>query len=123
MNASATGNDLHTKEQLQRIAAALESAPAPERQLTKAEALELLAPSLKSARDRGHTIDSLVQQLAQQGMQVSARAVGRAIATAADKKSPRGRKPKSTPAAGQLPEDVQRRAQLEAAGQQRLDAQ
>jgi hypothetical protein len=123
MTAQATGNDLHTKEHVQRIAAALEAAPAPERALTKAEALELLAPSLKAARDKGHTIDSLVQQLAQQGMQVSARAVSRAIASAADKKSSRGRKPKSTPSAGSLPDDVQRRAQLEANGQQRLDAQ
>ena len=123
MTAQATGNETHTKAHIQRIAAALEAAPAPERPLTKAEALELLAPSLKAARDKGHKIDSLVQQLAQQGMQVSARAVGRAIATATDKKSTRGRKPKSTPNAVSMHSDVLVRQQLEAAGQQRLDAQ
>ncbi|MEK9803541.1 MAG: hypothetical protein VW475_09095 [Curvibacter sp.] len=123
MTAQATGNEMHTKEHIKRIAAALEAAPAPERALTKAEALEILAPSLKAARDKGHTIDSLVQQLMHQGMQVSARAVGRAIASAADKKGARGRKPKSSPTAGSLPDDVQRRVQLEAAGQQRLDSQ
>ena len=84
--------------------------------MTKTEALELLAPTLKAARERGHTIDSLVQQLAQQGMQVSARALSRAIATAADKKSTRGRKLKSVATAGSLPDDVQRLTHLEAAG-------
>lgn len=122
MTVQATASTTHSKSDIQRIANALESAPPPERPMTKAEALEMLAPSLKAARDRGHTIDSLLQQLTQQGMQVSARAVTRAIAAAGEQKNKRGRKQKSATPAKSLPDDVQHRAQLEAAGQQRLSA-
>lgn len=125
MHDNSTSLTLLSKNDIQRICDALKSAPPPERSLTKVEALKMLAPALKSARDRGHTIDSLLQQLEQQGVKVSARAVSRALgalALAGEKKIKRGHKLKSAAPATSLPDDVQHRSQLEAAGQQRLAA-
>lgn len=83
-----------TKSKIEEIAAALENTPAPERPLSKSEALDMLAPALKAARDRGHTLASLVEQLAAQGIKTHARAISEAIARAGGPKSARGRKQK-----------------------------
>jgi hypothetical protein len=81
-----------TKARIEEIAAALENTPAPERPLSKSEALDLLAPSLKASRDRGHTLAGLVEQLAAQGIKTHARAVSESIARAGGPKSARDRK-------------------------------
>ena len=106
---------------IEEIAHALEAAPAPVRDMSKAEALDALAPQLKAARERGHTLASLVAHLEGQNLKTHARAVSEAIARMDAAKPARGHKTKrktnETPTGG---EDAQLRQQLEAAGQQRL---
>lgn len=80
MNARLTGQSHHTMQDIDRLAAALEATPAPERPMSKKEALNKLAPALKAARDRGHTLQGLVEQLEQQGLRTHVRAVSSAIA-------------------------------------------
>lgn len=118
-----TERNTFKKIDIEEMAKALEAAPAPERDLTKAEALDALAPQLKAARERGHTLASLVEQLASQGLKTHVRAVSESIARLDASKPARGRKAKrrsgETHSGG---DDAQLRKRLEDAGQQRLPA-
>ena len=79
MDALHAAHTQHTMEDIERITAALESAPVPARPMSKQEALDKLATSLKAARDRGHTMQGLVDQLGAQGLRTHVRAVSAAI--------------------------------------------
>lgn len=68
-----------TPDALRGLEKVLAAAPVPPRALTTKDALEKLAPALKKARERGHTADSLVALCATHGLNVSARAIQRAI--------------------------------------------
>lgn len=70
----------YTQETIERMTSAIAAAPVPVRPMTKQEALDKLAPALKAARERGHTLQGLVEQLKQQGLHTHARAVSAAIA-------------------------------------------
>lgn len=80
LTAQATAQNEYTIEAIERMANALEISPVPARPMTKQEALSKLAPSLKAARDRGHTLQGLVEQLEAQGLRTHVRAVSAAIA-------------------------------------------
>lgn len=111
------------KSDVEAIAQALEAAQPPARPLTKLEALDALAPQLKAARDRGHTIAALVEQLAAQGLKTHPRAVSQAIGRVDAVKPVRGRKARGKAEKTEgATNDASMRKQLEAAGQQRLAA-
>ncbi len=74
-----SGRNTFTKTDLELMGKELESSPAPERPMTKSEALDALAPQLKTARVRGHTLASLVAQLATLGLKTHARAISESI--------------------------------------------
>lgn len=80
MSDQATARSTYTDEAIERMASALTSAPVPAMPMTKQEALDKLAPTLKAARDRGHTLQGLVEQLEQHGLRTHVRAVSGAIA-------------------------------------------
>lgn len=112
-----------TKSDVETIALALEAAQPPARSLTKLEALDALAPQLKAARDRGHTIAALVEHLAAQGLKTHPRAVSQAIGRLDAVKPARGRKSRGeSKKTDSATNDASIRTQLEAAGQQRLAA-
>lgn len=90
MNASSTPRSMpavYTFDDLERIERSISSAPLPERPLSTAGALAALAPALSKARDKGHSLSSLVQLCAVQGLHVSERAVSHAITKARASKS------------------------------------
>lgn len=70
-----------TAEYLAGIADRIVDAPAPARSLTSAEALQRLLPTLRKMRSAGHTPDSIFALLQTEGLQISARAVARALRT------------------------------------------
>lgn len=113
----------YTPETISRIAESIAAEPAPERPMSKLEALAALGPQLKAAHDRGHSLRDLVDLLAAQGLETHQRAVARVLrdleASGGASKRARKTRKSSTPAGG---EDAQLRANLEAAGQQRLAA-
>lgn len=80
MDEQANGQNQHTMQDIERITAALEAAPIPVRPMTKQEALDKLAPALKAAQGKGHTLQGLVDMLSQQGLRTHVRAVSAAIA-------------------------------------------
>lgn len=123
MNKHMSERSTFTKTDVEAIAQALESAQPPARPLTKLEALDALAPQLKAARDRGHTIATLVEHLADRGLKTHPRAVSQAIGRVDAVKPARGRKArgKSEKTDGAT-NDASMRSQMEAAGQQRLAA-
>lgn len=82
---TATASQLFTREEIKDIAAALVSAAAPARKLTRKETLATLAPELKKAVEKGHTKESIAAVLATRGLIVSARAIARALAQAKHK--------------------------------------
>lgn len=113
---------MYTESTISDIAASIAASPAPERPMSKMDALAKLAPELKAAHQRGHSLDDLVQLLAAKGMETHTRAIARVLRdhdSASGKK--RERKPRnvSKHPAG---EDAKHRVQLEAAGQHRLQA-
>lgn len=71
-----------TLDVINEIDKEISDAPAPARPLCKADALDLLAPKLSRARDKGHSLAWIVQVFERKGIRVSERAVSRAIATA-----------------------------------------
>lgn len=81
-----------SRDEVECIANALESAPPPPRAMSKTEALDLLAAQLIAARGRGHTLESLVEQLAQQGLKTHSRAISEAIKRLEQVTSTQGRK-------------------------------
>lgn len=80
MSEQATAQTMYSDESIERMASTLASAPVPARPMSKKEAMDKLAPALKAARDRGHTLQGLVEQLEQQGLRTHVRAVSGAIA-------------------------------------------
>jgi len=113
---------VYTKSTISDIAASIAAAPAPERSMSKMDALAELATELKAAHQRGHSLGGLVQMLAAKGLQTHARAIARVLRdhdSASGQKRARKHRKVSTPAGG---DDAQLRAHLEAAGQQRLPA-
>ncbi len=87
----------HSMEDIERITAALESASVPVRPMSKLEALDKLAPALKAAQGKGHTLQGLVDMLAQQGLRTHARAVSAAIARLGAAKPARQKRAARTP--------------------------
>jgi len=77
---NATASQLFSREAVKDIAAALVSAPAPAKRLTKKETLAALVPELKKAVEKGHTNETIAAVLAARGLIVSARAIARALA-------------------------------------------
>ena len=71
-----------TQDDIDRIEKTISGAPVPARPLTTADVLAALAPALRNARDKGHSLGGLVQLCAVQGLHVSERAISRAISTA-----------------------------------------
>jgi len=69
-------------EDLNNIATRIEAEPVPERPANAAAAMALLAPVLRKARDKGHTLATLVKICEEEGLHVSERAISRAISTA-----------------------------------------
>lgn len=123
MDDHMTERNSFTKSDVESIAQALEAAQPPARPLTKSEALDALAPQLKAARDRGHTIAALVEHLAAQGLKTHPRAVSQAIGRVDAAKPARGRKARGESKKTEgATNDASMRSQLEAAGQQRLAA-
>jgi hypothetical protein len=83
-----------TKNDIETMTNALKTSPVPERSMTKVEALDALAPQLKAARERGHTLASLVELLMNQGLKTHVRAVSESIARLDASKIARVRKTK-----------------------------
>jgi hypothetical protein len=81
----------HTRDDVARIGALINTAPLPNCPLSTSAALAMLAPVLIKARDRGHTLASLAELCQQQGLRVTERTVGRAI-TAERESKPAGKK-------------------------------
>lgn len=77
---SMSRRNTYSMAEIEDISISLDTAPPPKRGLRKQEALDLLAPKLKAARERGHTLESLVALLATKGVHTHARAVSEAIA-------------------------------------------
>lgn len=101
-NASATPRNqpaVYTMDDLERIERSITTAPVPERPLSTADAVTALAPALSKARDRGHSLASLVQVCQQQGLHVTERAVGRAISAVRARKPAKKRTATGTPSA------------------------
>ena len=121
MDDHMTERNSFTRGDIESISQALDAAQPPARPMTKAEALDALAPQLKAARDRGHTIAGLVEHLAAQGLKTHPRAVSQAIGRVDAVKPARGRKARGkTEKTEGAQSDAAMRQQLEAAGQQRL---
>lgn len=99
MSDQATAQSTYTDEAVERMASTLTSAPVPARPMSKQKALDKLAPALKAARDRGHTLQGLVEQLEQQGLRTHVRAVSGAIARLDTRPVAREKRVKRTPAA------------------------
>lgn len=95
MNGQLSGQSQHTMQDVDRIAAALAAAPVPARPMSKQEALDKLAPELKAARDRGHTLQGLVEQLEKHGLRTHVRAVSSAIARLSAPQAARQKRGKS----------------------------
>ncbi len=113
---------LYTESTISKIAAGIAAAPAPERHVSKLDALARLTPDLKEAQKRGHSLDDLVKLLADQGLKTHARAIARVLrdhdATEGQKRARKPRK-QSTKLGS---DDAHHRPDLEDAGQQRLAA-
>lgn len=81
-------------DELAEIEKEIDAAPVPTKPLKASAALSLLAPALRKARDRGHSLSGLAQLCVQQGLHVSERAISRAIsqtrASKSTKKKPAG---------------------------------
>ncbi|PHM20684.1 MAG: hypothetical protein CK604_07170 [Curvibacter sp. PD_MW3] len=88
-----------TLKDIERIEKTISSAPVPARPLTTADALVSLAPAMSKARDRGHTLASLVQLCEAQGLHVSERQLSRAISTARASKPARKKPASGAPSA------------------------
>lgn len=73
----------YTPDDLERIGRSISSAPVPVRPIGASDALTALAPALRKARERGHSLAGLVQLCEAHGLHVTERAVSRAIARAA----------------------------------------
>lgn len=71
----------YTMDDIALIEKSINSAPVPARPVGASDALISLAPALRKARARGHSLDGLVQLCEAQGLHVNKRAIGRAIAT------------------------------------------
>lgn len=97
MDAQHAIQTRHSMEDIERITAALEFAPVPVRPMSKQEALDKLAPALKAAQVKGHTLQGLVDMLAQQGLRTHVRAVSAAIARLGSAKTARVKRATRTP--------------------------
>lgn len=116
MSARAT----YTVEQIDQIAANIKSAPAPTRAMSTPEAMARLAPALRAAREKGHSIASILELLAAHGVHTHARAVAKALRDAeASAPRRRGRPPKVVKSKDQI-DDARMREHLEAASQMRI---
>ena len=82
MNETKNARALFNSERMAVLSSALENAPAPPKKLNLKEALIVLAPELKTAIQRGHTVGSLTDVLNTQGMKASVRAVSQALRAA-----------------------------------------
>lgn len=80
-------------EDLNNIASRIEAEPVPERPANTAAAMALLAPVLRKARDKGHTLTTLVKICEEEGLHVSERAISRAISTARASKAAKKKTP------------------------------
>lgn len=87
MNDSILARHAFNGERILVLSSALADAPAPPKKLTLKEALAVLAPELKAAQVRGHTVGSLTAVLNAQGMSASVRAVSQALRAASPKPS------------------------------------
>jgi hypothetical protein len=95
--ASASGTPaIYTAADIERIERSISSAPVPQRPLSTADALAALAPALRKAREKGHSLPGLVQLCVQQGLHVSERAISRAISTARTSKTTKRKQSTST---------------------------
>lgn len=83
----------YTPDDIERIEKTISSAPVPARPLTAADALAAISQTLSRSREKGHSLASLVQLCAQQGLHVSERAVSRAITTARASKTAKKKAP------------------------------
>lgn len=70
-----------TAEHLIGIAGRIAAAPPPAKQLTSADALRQLLPTLRKMLSSGHTADSIAAALQAEGLQVSPRAVSQVLRT------------------------------------------
>jgi hypothetical protein len=78
-----------TMDDVVLIERVITAAPVPARPMGATDALISLAPALRKARERGHSLASLVQLCDAQGLHVSERAISRAIAKVVTTKSTR----------------------------------
>jgi hypothetical protein len=69
----------YTVDDIELIEKSIASAPVPARPIGAADALLALAPVLRKARERGHTLIGLVQLCEAQGLHVNERSISRAI--------------------------------------------
>lgn len=75
-----------TTNDLERIKGELQRVPPPAVRLTASEALRRLAPDLAKMKANGHTVDSIATTLSASGLEVTARAVARALTAATPKR-------------------------------------
>lgn len=107
MNTNAIAGTTHPKDQkffqsddISRLEKLIDAAPIPTRPMRAADALAALSPALSRARDKGHSLASLVQLCEQQGLRVTERSVGRAISSLRAAKSSKKKQVGHTKATG-----------------------
>lgn len=79
MNARPMTRKLLNQTRVFELENALKNAPPPPKKLTQNETLVELAPSMREALSRGHTIESLVAVLAVEGLLISARGLAKLL--------------------------------------------
>ncbi len=87
-------------DDISRLEKMIDTAPVPARPMRANDALAALAPALRRARDKGHSLASLTQLCEQQGLHATERAISRAIRTARAAKPARKKSASTAKAAG-----------------------
>jgi hypothetical protein len=87
-------------DDISRLEKLIDTAPVPARPMRTVDALAALAPALSRARDKGHSLASLMQLCEQQGLRATERAISRAISSARAAKHPRKKLAGTAKAAG-----------------------